>query len=89
MGCGLVAGRAVLGDTAVHLPGRTWGHRTHQTTILFEVSLSFSLSLQVFLYALFFDITQQRHGMENDAGNRRSFFFFNVCASVEHVHMVG
>ena len=32
--CGWVAGRAVLGDMAVHLPGRTGGHRTHQTTIL-------------------------------------------------------
>ena len=44
--CGWVAGWAVLGDTAVHLPDRTWGHRTHQTTILLEVSLSFSLSLE-------------------------------------------
>ena len=48
--CGWVAGRAVLSDTAVHLPARTWGHRTHQTTILLEVSLSFSLSLQGFLF---------------------------------------
>ena len=45
---GWVAGRAVLGDTAVHLPDRTWAYCTHQTTILLEVSLSFSLSLQGF-----------------------------------------
>ena len=59
-----VAGRAVLGDTAVLLPGSTWGHRTHQTTILLEVSLSFSLSLQGSLYVLIvvFATTKAWHG---------------------------
>ena len=31
----------VLVGTAVPLPERTWGHRTQQTTMLLEVSLSF------------------------------------------------
>ena len=67
VGCGVcvwIAGWAVLGDTAVHLPVGTWGYRTHQTTILLEVFLSFSLSLQGFLYVLFvgFDTTKAWHG---------------------------
>ena len=56
--CGWVAGRAVLGDTAVHMPARTWVHRTHQTTILLEVSLSFSLSLEGSALIIGFDTTK-------------------------------
>ena len=41
--CGWVAGRAVLGDTAVHLPGRTWGHRTQDDDLCLILFLQFCL----------------------------------------------
>ena len=72
-------------------PASTYVGASHTPDDDLAGSVSFlfiELSRFSFMFCLLV-LTQPRHGKEGGAEDRRSIFFFKVCASVEHGHIVG